>query len=603
MINMKMIVESLEKHPNIKRILFIICMILFFAFEYFIMQFSTNHSITKFVAQPLTSIFVNTFILFTINMVIYLFTKNWFKTLIIGSVLVFVWSIADYYTVQYHGGPLFVSELVNFKAALNVMGGTKPTITLPTVCIIIGFMTLLFGIILLKKIFTKDYFQILFIKKLLLTLCCIVVVFVLHFTSISFKPRSAMTWNWNETVSKYGIGSILIEDVDKMINYLKTPDGYSSEELNNIAVYKSSNNNQIKPDIIMILNESLYDLNEYDDFEADVDPLEELYNIPGAKYGHAVVPSSTGGTNDSEYELLSSHSMYLLYNHAPFNYLNLRDTWNNVRTLEEIGYETVGMHSFYGDNYSRYGSYPEIGFDKSLLYPEYFTVSENGHRIMTDSSNYKDMIDYYNSMSDSPRFVYLLTYQNHCTWEVNDDSLDTVHVNRDYGQYTDDINEYLSSIQLSSTAFKELVEYYNNQDRPVIICMVGDHSPNILNFVGNYQGSEKESDYVKKSTPLVVWSNIELRDVDLEHIPMVSVIPTLQYMADLPMNTYQKEIFDITQNEGVLTSDGYLVNKDLKFASIKEEDVYNRVKNYYFMEYNDLKFKSKHREDLFTLAK
>ena len=41
----------------------------------------------------------------------------------------------------------------------------------------------------------------------------------------------------------------------------------------------------------------------------------------------------------------------------------------------------------------------------------------------------------------------------------------------------DQINEYLTSIKLSDEAFMYLVNYFKTIDRPVVICMVGDHSP------------------------------------------------------------------------------------------------------------------------------
>lgn len=596
---MKRIESMFNSHPKMKRMIWILLMVFIMSFEYFMIQFSTNHSITKFISQPLLSKLINVCIVFTLNLWVYLFTKNWLRALTITSVLFFGWCIADYYTVQYHGGPLFISELSNFKTAMNVMSGLRFQITSITIYLIIGLLILLGCVYVLKRFYGKDYIQVSRWKKLGLVLLSTAFIFVTHFGPLAYKPRAAMQWDWNIATAQYGIGSILIEDVDKMINYMKQPEGYDPKEIDKIAVQTFDSVDQ-KPDIILILNETFYDLNEYGDFEADVDPLEDFYNIPGAKYGHAVVPGVSGGTNDSEYELLTSHSMYLLNSHAPFNYMNLGDTTNNVQILEQLGYQSAGMHSYWQANYKRYMAYPQLGFDDTLLYPDYFELSSYGNRMMTDASNYQNMMDHYNNMSKDPRFLYFLTYQNHCGWDLNDASLDTVHVKKDYGNMTDDINEYLTSIQMSAQSFRELVDTYNQQDRPVIICMLGDHCPNILNFVDGEIQDVQQSDYVKKKTPLVVWSNIELQDVNLDAVSTHAVIPTLMKMAGLPMSTYQNEIYELTQEKGVLTSDGYLV-EDNTFSSFSEKSVYDQVKDYYYMEYNDLKYKQDHREDLFVV--
>ena len=49
------------------------------------------------------------------------------------------------------------------------------------------------------------------------------------------------------------------------------------------------------------------------------------------------------------------------------------------------------------------------------------------------------MIDHYDAMPDGPRFMYMLTFQNHGGYEKNDDSLDVIHVSEDFGDLTDDL--------------------------------------------------------------------------------------------------------------------------------------------------------------------
>ena len=59
------------------------------------------------------------------------------------------------------------------------------------------------------------------------------------------------------------------------------------------------------------------------------------------------------------------------------------------------------------------------------------------------------MLNFYNEMGDKPRFMYLLTMQNHGGYEQNDSSFDTVIAEGYYGEHDHDVDELLSIISLS----------------------------------------------------------------------------------------------------------------------------------------------------------
>ena len=61
------------------------------------------------------------------------------------------------------------------------------------------------------------------------------------------------------------------------------------------------------------------------------------------------------------------------------------------------------------------------------------------------------MLSKYEDNQDGPRFMYLLTYQNHGGYEQNDNEYDTVYIQKELGDLTDDVNEYLSSVEKSIT--------------------------------------------------------------------------------------------------------------------------------------------------------
>lgn len=73
-----------------------------------------------------------------------------------------------------------------------------------------------------------------------------------------------------------------------------------------------------KPDIILILNETLFDFSLIHDFETDEPVMPYMKSLENVIRGYVSVPAIGGGTNRSEYELLTSNSLYLMKDILPF---------------------------------------------------------------------------------------------------------------------------------------------------------------------------------------------------------------------------------------------------------------------------------------------
>ena len=92
-----------------------------------------------------------------------------------------------------------------------------------------------------------------------------------------------------------------MEDADRSIHALKEPEGYDAAHLDAVRPAEAASAPERLPDIILILNESFYDLHEYLRFRADAEPLEALYGIEGAVYGKVAITSAGGSTNNTEF--------------------------------------------------------------------------------------------------------------------------------------------------------------------------------------------------------------------------------------------------------------------------------------------------------------
>lgn len=386
------------------------------------------------------------------------------------------------------------------------------------------------------------------------------------------------------------------------MNYLHKPEHY---DLNDIVMLSGSEASQMPsecPDIILIVNETFYDLADYMALDTDVDYMKSFYGIEGAIYGKATIPGVGGLTNNTEYEVLTGNSMALLVRNAPFNYVNLNhDDGNAARYLGSLGYSTAALHCQTGANYSRNKAYPAMGFEHVITGNENYLCRRYGNRRHLDEDNYADMIRIGESLGENPRFLYLLTYQNHGGWETNDESLDTVHVKGDYGDLTDDLNEYLTSIQMAANAFHGLIDYYTGSSRPTIICMLGDHAPSfITKLPPKAEFSEDERKIYERTVPYVIWSNFPM-DLPQETAltSTVDIMPMLYQGAGLPLSVYQDYILQLHEKLPLRTPDGRFMDRDGVIGRIEGSEYEKDMMIYYELEYNALHHGGDYQRQLF----
>ena len=576
--------------------------------QQYMLQYSAVTSI-RLIRRMRTDMFViNSLALMAFNALLCAVIGSAGSAFAISTALTFCWSLTNYYVTMFHGSPLFFSEFVNAKTAASVISGYSFKIDENVTELLRMLCWQAITVFMLlrntgkpaekrkRRIAGAGYAAAAAVFGAAVLMC---------YNNPAIKPENAISWSWNKGVRDYGYIACIYEDVVKRLDPVRKPEGYSVQAVEEIRQNGSGPRTKEYPDIILILNESFYDLGDYTELPTDTDYLKDFYSIEGAHYGRTQVPALGGGTNNSEMELLTSNSMYLLPIYAPFNYLDFTSNKNALGTsLLDQGYDTAGMH-IERTNYSRHKVYPLIGFQKVLLGEEYYShYEEYGNRRWTDAGNYQDLIETYLSMSAGPRFIYMLTYQNHGDYETNDASLSRVHTLRSFGDRDHQINEYLTTISMSADAFTALTEYYKTVDRRVIICMMGDHAPSFIVQLPAKEGvSSQEQDIIQRSVPYVVWANYDLEWQDDKGLTsLVDMGPLLKQAAGLPLSTYDQLILDLHAAAPIRTSSGLYMTADGKYRTYDPQgtDTINEMlRRYYFMEYNLLRGGDDYRPELF----
>lgn len=555
-------------------------------------QFSCIYnSVTELFRIDFKFILLNLVTNYVLFSIIFVVANTLWLSCFLFSILTFVISVANYYTIQLHESPLTVSALGNFKTAFNVIGDydLKLYKILPLLTVLVLECLLSFSLKRPERNHIKSFKKIV-IRDLCLFFASVFLVFICYFMPHPYMPRLKY-WRWTEVYQKYGYMPCTVAAAyASSLDVIQKPEGYHTGCVENIEIQRKDVSDNKTPDIILILNESLYDLSLITDLETDVPYMENISSLENTIRGYAVNPA--GGTNPSEYELLTSNSMKLMHGEYPFNVLDMNGANSIVSHLKQLGYYTIGAHGSASINYNRGEAYAAMGFDEIHFKEDFADKKYYGNRqVVTDESLYENLLIWYGRCDERPRFAFLLTIQNHGGWNLNERELDTVHAKNDFGEYDEEVDEYLSCIRLSDLAFKEFTDQLKTIDRDVIVCMVGDHGPHMTGKIAEDSESE-ETLLLRTSVPFVIWANYDIEDrsgIDGQTISMNYLMPALLHTAGITLTPYYNYMLDLKEEVPILTAYSGYYDKYGNLCAYASDSLYKeKVDDYLYLEYNNL---------------
>lgn len=532
---------------------------------------------------------INTISVFSVSSFLYLFLQRWWLSSLIMSVPLTVLSVANFYTLMFRNSPISTQDLYNAGTAMSVLDSYSFPMTGYVLGILIAFGL---SVALVVLMFRMEKGKKLALKSILIRDLCFVACFGVFFNAVYFaensiKPKTTFVWSWEDSYYKYGYVASSIEVFQTSMEMVTKPDNYSEDTLADRTNSKTPKTGERKPDIIFILNETFFDMRDIIDLGDTPSAMPFIDSLPETQKGRTVIAGTGGGTNKSEYELLTANTIQMMPGITPFNYLDFSDANSIVSFLESLGYSSWGAHCAESLNYSRNVAYPKLGFDKVLFDVDFGTKERYENRpYATDEFCYGKMLEDYENMGDAPRFMYMLTIQNHGNWDINNPEHDLITVEGNFGEYTDDISEFQSCMKLSDDAFRELTEYFEDSEREVIICMVGDHCPS---FATNLLGEiDMDETFALRSTPYVLWANF---DLEIE-TPITTSLPYLSPMvleaAGCPVSPFYGYMNELRKDIPVLTAFGLYKTENGETYNYKDDTQYKKdIETYFDLVYNN----------------
>ncbi len=547
---------------------------------------------------------VNILTIFTAMAAVFIFVQRWWISSVVVGVPAIALAIANYYTILYRNSPISTQDIHNATTALGVAGNYSFPLNAYVMGALAVFAVLVFVTIRLRRIerSIKLSFKIATARIICITLFGTAFMYGVYFAPKPLKPRTTFVWSWEDSYYKYGYIASSIEVLQNSLNMVNMPDGYNEETLEERVMAKIPDDvAQNKPDVIFILNETFYDLRDLIDLSGEESPMPFIDSLPDGQTGRTVVAGTGGGTNKSEYEFLTSNTIQLMPGITPFNYLEFDNANSIVSYLKAQGYTTWGAHPAEALNYSRGIVYPKLGFDSVLFRDDFGEIEKYGERsYATDAFCYDKMLRDYENMGDSPRFMYLLTIQNHGNWDLNPDSEDIIKISKDFGDYTDDISEFQSCISLSDKAFKELTEYFEKSDRKVIICMVGDHAPSFA--TGLLDEIDMDETFALRSTPYAIWANFDMQTEFPQTVSMPFMAPMLLQAAGIAQSPFYQYMNVMKEQTPVITAFNLYQNSTGETFNYTDKTEYKQTIDTYFdMVYNNASPKADRIQKLFEV--
>ncbi len=598
--------KKIENSFFYKKILIYFLLIALTISQYVMAQLSIE-SLLATLQNNFVYIILNCLVLFFVTNLIALATGKWAIGYCVTVPIVYFYSIVNYYVVSFRGMPLTINEFQNAGSAFSVLGAYDINLTSRFYIQTALLFCCAFAIFLLFRIEKgqKRYGKISVITKSVSLLIVGVVSYFSLFGAKPVKPTSTITWQWKEAYTVYGVPLCLLEDTVNRVNPIIKPDNYDESTMQNLTSEYKSDKQQLDqyPDIIFVLNETLFDLDTIVETNADKDPFENINSRQDIVKGNAIVPGVGGGTNSTEYEMLTGNSMLLLPGVTPFNSLDLTKSSSIARQLGSLGYSSFATHPEKGSNYSRTTGYKAIGFDQTKFLEEY--VIDNTKDIYRgfplDSDVYNQALTWYNDMGDGPRFMYVLTLQNHGGYTYVDDALDTVRVQGDFNGHASEMNEFLSSVSLSDKAFCDLIDDLSKQQRPVMVFMVGDHGPIFISDIIDQANTQQQKNIKLRTVPYFVWANFEYDKECFNQTTNIFSLPaTILNAIDLPTTAYQKMQIELSNEiTALLTTGDYYINEIHSNYLDGKHDI---IKKYTTAEYVNLTADKQEYFDFFNLA-
>ena len=550
----------------------------------------------------------------------------------ISSVL-YGFALAHAYIMSFRSTPFIPMDFLGVTTAINVGNTYDYT---PSEIIILGSLIfILLAVIGIRMSTPKLHLLTKLISRSFTGIFFVVIFVIFYFTDVFAKAGIKPDF-WNQARGYRNYGFVYNFICNTRYIYYPKPKNYNAENTSKLVQEKSSkydnkdntsSDNQNKPNIICIMNESLSDLSILGDFSTNTDYMPFIRSLKeNTIKGNLYVPVIGAGTSNTEFEFLTGHTTAFLPSGSNAYMLYIKNPMASiVSTLEAQGYSSVAFHPYYASGWNRVNVYNNMGFDtfksiENLLDPnilnEYMKYSSNPDKLqkmiqkaypdrqnmlirqyVSDEYNYNVIIDDFKNRDKSkPYFMFNVTMQNHGGYLTESKAFErNVTLTGANQSSYEKTNNYLSLVKKSDEAFQQLIEYFKGVDEHTIICMFGDHQPSIeTDFVADTIGVDDltrltiEQEQSRHVTPFIIWANYDIEEKEIDKLSSNYLASYLLETAGVELTNYDKYLLQLSKELPVIDTVGYIDNEGNYYKWSSNSDYSKMLEKYELIQYNNI---------------
>ena len=552
-------------------------------------------------------------------------------------------ALANCYVMMFRGTPFIPMDFFAITTAANVANTYDYT---PTYTIIIATLIFIFLLVVGIRIKTPKYHIITrIISRTFMGTFFATLMILFYFTSI-FADAGVKPDFWNQARGYRNYGFVFSFFCNTKYMYMSEPSGYDAESIGDYvsSTIDKEENSVVEPtgdepNIICIMNESLSDLSVLGDFTTNQDYMPFMRSLTeNTVKGNLYVPVIGAGTSNTEFEFLTGHSTAFLPSGSNAYMLYVKDPLASiVSTLEGQGYSSWALHPYYSTGWDRVPVYGNFGFNSTKFLENLLDASilddytRNGgnaeylqslidtyypdrqnmliRQYVSDSYNYDVLIEYFENRDKSkPYFAFNVTMQNHGGYSNSAPNFDECISIESIGtntqpQYYNKTSKYLSLVKASDDAFRELVEYFKGVDEPTVICMFGDHQPNIeTEFIASLLGTDNinslsiEQEQARHVTPFFIWANYDIEEKQIDKLSSNYLSAYVLDVAGVKQTEYNKYLLKLSETLPVIDTVGYIDANNNYYRWSDKSEYTQILSEYEQIQYNNI-FDPEHKKN------
>ena len=587
-------------------IISIILSVIFIIFNLFIIQYSLGFSLFDIfsfypVKRSIFYIIINLGVLSIIFLIAFSISNSFKASILTLNSLTIIFSLVEYYVIQFREVGFLAVDILNAKTAMNVMSAYSYSLNYNVFITVFLIISLTPFILYLGK---NNYFNG---RKRLMTILLTIVTIIVFIFGINIdrveKKIKVKYYKPQESFQKKGMPICFIRSIKDLI--VIEPDGYSVKNVNKIlSSYKSDLKKDAKsPNIIVIMDEAYTDFSEITDLKISEDYLPFIHSLKDNTIkGDLYTSIFGGGTSATEFEVLTSNSMAFVPSgiNAYSAYINTT-TPSLTTTLKDSGYEgIIAMHPFKPNGYSRNKVYPFLGFNKFISRENFSKDTEIYGKHISDKGDFGRIISEYEKSKEKnnkPFYLFNVTMQNHSPFTCDGVKQ---NIKLEYKTNYPEANCYMNMLNYTDKSLEYLINYFKNKEDNTLIVFFGDHEPKLEpefydEVMKTYNKGDNYSNLMKNNTQFLIWANYDIEEKD-------NIKISANYMGSLILDTaglnktgYNKYTNKIRDSIPVLTKKGY-IGKDNSFYKLddKKSPYYKIIADYNKVQYNNL-FDTKNR--------